>query len=234
MPQQPDAHDSQPTERSAVISPRRLLFYIVVLGAGAIAGFYTVELATGERARLSEAPRPAESAQNRGAATLAEDSSGSAHANTGALETLLVHDEPKPVPAFEFVDDDGQTRTLEDWRGKVVLVNIWATWCPPCVKEMPALNRLQGIVGEDDFAVLPISIDRGGLKQPRAFLEEIEADNLPVLLDETARLNFTLQALGLPATVIIDRQGREIARMIGPAEWDDQEAVAFIRSVTDK
>jgi thiol-disulfide isomerase/thioredoxin len=108
-------------------------------------------------------------------------------------------------------------------------VNIWATLCAPCKEEMPALDRLEAKLGGETFAVLPICVDRGGLQKPRSFLEEIDADNLPLLLDETARLNFKFEVMGLPATLIIDEQGREIARMIGPAEWDSPEAIARLR-----
>jgi thiol-disulfide isomerase/thioredoxin len=141
----------------------------------------------------------------------------------------VVHGSPHEVPEFSFIDADGETRTLADWRGKLLLVNIWATWCAPCKEEMPALDRLEAKLGGENFAVLPISVDRGGLQKPQGFLEEINADNLPLLLDETARLNFKLEVMGLPATLIIDEQGREIARMIGPAEWDSPEAIARLR-----
>jgi thiol-disulfide isomerase/thioredoxin len=231
MSKAPGTNDTKTAAHGARFSPRRWLLYIVVLGVGAIAGFFTVEIATGQRALPGDPTRPAASSPAVIAAQ-ADEHARPASLVGGALETLLVHEQPKAVPDFEFIDNDGQKRTLNDWRGKLLLVNIWATWCPPCVEEMPALDRLQAAVGTADFAVLPISIDRGGLDQPRAFLKKIEADNLPVLLDETARLNFTLQALGLPATLLIDREGREIARMIGPAEWDAPEAIAFIRAAT--
>ena len=196
------------------------LIYIAGIAVAAIAGFAVAELVVPpaqQSVPFAERPAaaPAHSAQ-------------AAEKDTG-LDKLVVHSAPRAVPDFSFIDGEGETRTLADWRGKLLLVNIWATWCAPCKEEMPALDRLQAELGGDAFAVLPISVDQGGLDKPRAFLQQIGADNLPLLLDETSRLNFTVEALGLPATLIIDAKGREVARMIGPAEWDSPEAIAQLR-----
>jgi thiol-disulfide isomerase/thioredoxin len=196
------------------------LIYIAGMAVAAIAGFAVAELVVPPAQHsvpLAERPMGA-SAQ----------SAQAAEKDTG-LDKLVVHSAPRAVPDFSFIDGEGETRTLADWRGKLLLVNIWATWCAPCKEEMPALDRLQAELGGDAFAVLPISVDQGGLDKPRAFLQQIGADNLPLLLDETSRLNFTVEALGLPATLIIDAKGREVARMIGPAEWDSPEAIAQLR-----
>jgi thiol-disulfide isomerase/thioredoxin len=206
-----------------------IISYIAGMALAAIAGFALAHVALAPApdrdttASTSAASVAAGQDSAQGAARAAESRSG--------LETLVVHDTPRDVPSFSFIDGEGETRTLKDWRGKVILVNIWATWCAPCKEEMPALSRLQEKLGGENFAVLPISVDRGGLKKPRGFLEDIGADNLPLLLDESARLNVTLDVLGLPATLIIDAQGREIARMIGPAEWDSPEAIARLRDL---
>ncbi len=196
------------------------LIYIAGMALAAIAGFTVAEfLATPAQQAVTVAQQPTSSSGH--AAQAAQQDTG--------LDKLVVHGSPREVPEFSFIDGEGETRTLADWRGKLLLVNIWATWCAPCKEEMPALDRLEAKLGGADFAVLPISVDRGGLKKPRGFLEEIGADNLPLLLDETARLNFKLEVMGLPATIIIDEQGREIARMIGPAEWDSPDAIARLR-----
>ena len=201
------------------------LIYIAGMALAAIAGFTVAEFV------LAPAERSAQMAEQ--SASAKPDTAATDEGHTG-LEKLKIHDSPREVPDFSFIDGDGETRKLADWRGKLLLVNIWATWCAPCKEEMPALSNLQAKLGGDDFAVLPISVDRGGLKKPRGFLEEIKADNLPVLLDETARLNFKLDVMGLPATLIIDAQGREIARMIGPAEWDSPEAIARLRALKNR
>jgi len=210
------------TGKSANKTPRGPVFltYIAGMALAAIAGFAVAEFV------LMPAQPPAQVAEQSAAAS--GHTARAAQEDTG-LDKLVVHGSPREVPEFSFIDGDGEIRTLADWRGKLLLVNIWATWCAPCKEEMPALDRLEAKLGGDNFAVLPISVDRGGLKKPRGFLEEIGADNLPLLLDETARLNFKLEVMGLPATLIIDAQGREIARMIGPAEWDSPEAIARLR-----
>jgi thiol-disulfide isomerase/thioredoxin len=210
------------TGRSSDKTPRGpgFLIYIAGMALAAIAGFAVAEfVATPAQQAVTVAQQPVAASGH---------SAQAARKDTG-LDKLVVHGSPREVPEFSFIDADGETRTLADWRGKLLLVNIWATWCAPCKEEMPALDRLEAKLGGENFAVLPISVDRGGLQKPQGFLEEINADNLPLLLDETARLNFKLEVMGLPATLIIDEQGREIARMIGPAEWDSPEAIARLR-----
>lgn len=212
------------TSKSANKTPRGpgFLIYIAGMALAAIAGFAVAEfVVTPAQQAVTVAQQPVAASGHTAQA---------AQKDTG-LDKLVVHSAPREVPEFSFIDGDGETRTLADWRGKLLLVNIWATWCAPCKEEMPALDRLEATLGGEDFAVLPISVDRGGLQKPRSFLEEIDADNLPLLLDETARLNFKLEVMGLPATLIIDEQGREIARMIGPAEWDSPEAIARLRQL---
>jgi thiol-disulfide isomerase/thioredoxin len=138
---------------------------------------------------------------------------------------------PEPLPAFSFQDATGRERTLADWRGKVVLLNLWATWCAPCRKEMPALDRLQAELGSDRFEVVAVSVDRKGLEGARKFLEETKAGHLALYADPTARLAATLRAVGLPATLLIDAEGREVGRLLGPAEWDSEDARRLIRAV---
>jgi len=199
------------------------LSYIAGMALTAIAGFAVAQLLLAP----PERPQPAAQTANPAAQ---QHERASAATGTG-LENLVVHDSLRSVAAFEFIDSDGKTRTLADWRGKTVLVNIWATWCAPCKEEMPALSNLQAKLGGDDFAVVPISVDRGGLDKPRQFLEQIGANNLPLLLEESGRLNVKLDVIGLPATLIIDGQGHEIARMIGPAEWDSPQAISRLRQL---
>jgi len=142
---------------------------------------------------------------------------------------MFVFSEPKPLPEFKFKDGQGTVRTLQDWRGKVVLINLWATWCTPCRKEMPDLDRLQKDLGGKTFEVVAISVDRGSQDGPRKFLKEIGAD-LKLFHDSSARLGNTLKVIGLPATLLIDAQGREIGRLVGPAKWDGQDAKRLIRA----
>jgi len=140
---------------------------------------------------------------------------------------------PQALAEFKFQDAEGKERTLADWRGKVVLLNLWATWCLPCRKEMPALDRLQTALGSDRFEVVAISVDRKGLEASRKFLADTEVKKLALYVDASARLMSDVRAVGLPATLLIDAQGREIGRLLGPAEWDSEDAVRLIRSVVE-
>jgi len=143
---------------------------------------------------------------------------------------MSLHDTPQVVPGFRFEDRDGRALTLADFAGKVVLLNIWATWCIPCREEMPALDRLQAELGSPDFAVVALSIDRGGLEAVQTFLGEIGIERLAIYLDSSGEAANTLGVIGLPATLLIDQQGREIGRLVGPAEWDSPEMVGLLRS----
>ena len=140
-----------------------------------------------------------------------------------------IHPQPRALPNVRFADGNGRGMTLRDLRGKVILLNVWATWCPPCRKEMPTLDRLQAKLGGPDFEVVALSIDRGGPFVVRAFYEEIGISALPIYLDETTDAATELGVVALPVTLLIDREGREIGRKIGPAEWDSPEIVTLIR-----
>jgi thiol-disulfide isomerase/thioredoxin len=135
---------------------------------------------------------------------------------------------PEALPEVKFLDAAGKERSLADWRGKVVLLNLWATWCLPCRKEMPALDRLQREMGSDTFQVVAVSVDRTGLAGAKKFLADTGAETLALYADPTARMGVTLRAAGLPATLLLDRQGREIGRLLGPAEWDGEDARRLI------
>ena len=156
---------------------------------------------------------------------------GAPHATTGGEMAAFVRKaQPEPVAAIAFEDGDGKPMGLDAFRGKVVLLNLWATWCAPCRKEMPALDRLQAQVGGPDFEVVALSVDRAGAKAAQKFLSEIAVKNLKLYADPTAKMGSELRAVGLPTTLLIDRQGREIGRLVGPAEWDSAEAVALVKA----
>jgi len=151
-----------------------------------------------------------------------------------AAKNLVIHDAPKAVSAVSFQNEQGEAQSLADFKGKVVLLNIWATWCGPCRKEMPALDRLQAALGGPDFEIVALSIDRGGIDVVRKFFAEIGIRNLAMYLDGSGQALRALAALGLPATLIIDREGREVGRLMGPAEWDAPEVVEFVRCVISR
>lgn len=148
----------------------------------------------------------------------------------GEVGNFTAHASPQPVKAVTFQDTNGDKTGFGDFEGQVLLVNLWATWCAPCRKEMPSLDRLAAAVDDPDFRVLPISVDRSGPEKSRAFLKDIGVKNLDFYIDPSARLGMHLKAFGLPVTILIDRKGRELGRLIGPAEWDSPEAEALIRA----
>lgn len=143
-------------------------------------------------------------------------------------QNFAIHEAPVPLPEISFEDADGRPRTLAEFSGKVVLLNIWATWCVPCRKEMPTLDRLQAEVGGLDFEVVALSIDRSPdlVKQ---FFKEIGIAHLALNIDKSSKAMFALGVFGLPTTLLIDSKGKEVGRLIGPAEWDAPDMVAFIR-----
>jgi thiol-disulfide isomerase/thioredoxin len=147
---------------------------------------------------------------------------------TGAVADFTPIDPPRPAPQRGFVDGAGNPVSLADFRGQVVLLNFWATWCAPCVEEMPSLDRLQATLGGRGFTVVALSQDFDGAAKVPPFYEKLGLAHLDIYLDpkgETMR-GFSVQ--GLPTTILIDREGRAVGALTGPAEWDSPEAVALI------
>jgi thiol-disulfide isomerase/thioredoxin len=150
--------------------------------------------------------------------------------STGTLTAFVVHPEPKPVGDIAFDDAEGTPLTLAEWRDRVVLVNLWATWCGPCREEMPALAELQRQLGSQDFEVVAISLDRQGAEVAQPFLEDVGAEALELYLDPSTKVLAAFRAVGLPASILIDRSGREVGRMFGPADWASPEAIRLINA----
>jgi thiol-disulfide isomerase/thioredoxin len=140
-----------------------------------------------------------------------------------------IYPQPHTLPNVRFADGNGRAMTLQDFRGKFVLLNVWATWCVPCRKEMPTLDRLQAKLGGPDFEVVALSIDRGGPLIVSTFYSEIGIRALRIYVDKTSDAATALGVVGIPVTLLIDREGREIGRKIGPAEWDSPEIINLIR-----
>lgn len=147
----------------------------------------------------------------------------------GALPTIRRADKPRAVPELHFIDGAGAARSFSEFRGRVVLLNIWATWCVPCRTEMPALDRLQSMLGGSAFEVVALSLDRGGMAAVRPFFEELHLKSLRVYVATDDDVIPKLQAVGVPLTMLVDRQGRELWRRLGPAEWDQPALVQMIR-----
>ncbi|NQE63007.1 TlpA disulfide reductase family protein [Caulobacter sp. RHG1] len=150
----------------------------------------------------------------------------------GTLEKLDVPSTPRPAPYTAFTSLDGKSATLADFKGRVVVMNLWATWCAPCRAEMPTLAKLQAVYATQPVTVLPISVDRDG--DLNLVNEEMAANPpLKTYRDPSYKLSFALdpKAGGFPTTVIYDRQGRERARMTGPADWSSPEARGLVEKL---
>jgi thiol-disulfide isomerase/thioredoxin len=148
--------------------------------------------------------------------------------NKGRMTTFVFQKALTAVPDISFVDGGGAEKKLSAFKGKVVLLNLWATWCAPCRHEMPALDRLQAQLGGSDFEVVALSTDRGGLEKPRKFLADMGVKALALYNDASGRNASELKVIGMPTTLLIDREGRELGRLVGPAEWDSEDAKALI------
>jgi thiol-disulfide isomerase/thioredoxin len=152
----------------------------------------------------------------------------------GELAAIRVDSTPQPPPAVAFSGPEGQALSLSDFKGKTILVNLWATWCVPCRQEMPALDKLQAELGGADFQVVAINVDTRNPEKPKAWLQENGIRNLAYYADPAGKLLQVLQksghVVGLPTTFVVDASGCEIALLKGPAEWASPDALAFVRT----
>jgi len=150
----------------------------------------------------------------------------------GEVAALTVAQTPFRVPDLAFKDAEGRDRTLADWRGRTVLLNLWATWCVPCRREMPALDALEGDLGGPQFEVVAVNIDTRDPQKPLAFLKEIGVQRLAYYADDSAKvfqdLKVAGKAFGMPTTLIVDPSGCEIGDMAGPAEWSSPDGVKLV------
>jgi thiol-disulfide isomerase/thioredoxin len=165
----------------------------------------------------------------RGAVDLARRLAPLAHGEVAALTMATT---PLRLPDLAFEDAEGKPKKLSDWRGRTVLVNLWATWCLPCRKEMPALESLQTRLGGPNFEVVAVNIDTRDPEKPKNFLKEANLTRLGYFSDQKAKIFQDLKAidraLGMPTSVLVDGEGCEIATIAGPAEWDSEDAVKLI------
>ena len=146
----------------------------------------------------------------------------------GESEVLRLLHEPRLLPDFGFRDGDARPTRISNYRGRVILLNLWATWCTPCRKEMPALDRLQARLGGPDFEVIVLSVDRDGLSTVKVFYEQIGIRHLRIYMDESGQAMPDLGVAAIPTTLLIDSGGNEIGRKIGPADWDSPALVKLI------
>ena len=144
--------------------------------------------------------------------------------------SIVMHETPRSLPEITFEDGAGQALTLASFKGRTVLLNIWATWCVPCREEMPTLDALQAELGGSGFEVVPLSVDRAGPEVVRKFYAEIGIRNLGLYIDASMQASFDLAAVGLPTTLLIDAEGQELGRLVGPAEWHAPEMIDFLKT----
>jgi thiol-disulfide isomerase/thioredoxin len=150
----------------------------------------------------------------------------------GDMKKLVFHESPEPLPEIDIVDEADAPRALSDYRGQWVVLNFWATWCAPCRKEMPTLAALQERFADAPVAVVTVATGRNSVQGIRRFFEEVGVDNLPQYRDPNQKLAREMAVLGLPITVIVDPEGREIARLRGDAHWDSDSAVAILEALS--
>jgi thiol-disulfide isomerase/thioredoxin len=217
-----DMPELSPPPRAAT---RRILLAVggVLIGAGI--GLAIMTYGTGGL------NRQAGDATCRPAVELARKIAPLAHGEVAALTMATA---PLRLPDLAFDDAGGQPKKLSDWRGRTVLVNLWATWCVPCRKEMPALDELQTKLGGADFEVVAINIDTRDPEKPKNFLKDANLTRLGYFSDPKAKVFQDLKAvgraLGMPTSVLVDGQGCEIATIAGPAEWASDDAVKLIKA----
>jgi len=166
------------------------------------------------------------------AALLLAPPAGAYHAESepsdGTVRSFRPVEPPRQVPdSVNFSNEQGERLRLADFQGKVVLLNLWATWCPPCVRELPALDRLQERLGGEDFQVVALSLDQGGADQARPFFERLDIDDLTLYLDPRSRVGHYFPVDVLPANFIIDRQGRVSHYLRSYVDWDAPEVDAL-------
>jgi len=203
--------------------------YLAAALLAAIAGFATVYLIFGpsDNGRVAELGAPAAGTGGQDEEVVKGPLTG---LNKGAMAPLLVRPKPLDLPELSFAGPGGETKTLADFKGKIVLLNIWASWCVPCREEMPQLDKLQAELGGKDFEVVAVNIDRGGGGKAKKFLEETGAAHLAAYTDPSGKLFAAVKAVGMPTTLLIDRDGREIGRLVGPADWGSAEGKRLIEA----
>jgi len=156
----------------------------------------------------------------------------------GEVAAVSVANAPKSLPLLAFKDGGGAAKSLADWRGRTVLVNLWATWCVPCRKEMPALDALQAKLGGTDFEVVSINIDTRDTDKPKDWLRNVGIHELAYYADNSAKvfqdLKVAGKAFGMPTTLIVDRNGCELAALAGPAEWASDDAIKLVTAALRK
>jgi len=186
----------------------RLIAILAVAGALSLAALYVIVQPEGNGSPPKGMPETARTAQE---------------AIFGQFKA-----ERTPLPEASFEDGEGQKLTMDAFRGRWVLLNLWATWCAPCREEMPSLDRLEAELGDEDFTVVAVSMDRNGVELARKFLAEVNVTHLALYADPSSKMMFALKAFGLPTTLLITPQGEIAGRIVGPVDWDAPASRAML------
>lgn len=217
-------NDNPQPSSAARASLRRIPVTMAAVLIGGVIGYFAIHGLGGLRTTSGDPACRAAVDTARRIAPLAQ----------GEVAALTMATAPLQIPDLAFEDASGKPRQLSDWRGKTVLVNLWATWCVPCRREMPALDSLQGKLGGTDFDVVAINIDTRDPDKPKSFLKEANLTRLDYFTDQKAKsfqdLKAIGRALGMPTSVLVDGKGCEIATIAGPADWASEDALKLIRA----
>lgn len=232
----------QHSDQKIKLSP---VTYIVAALVAALAGYFAVYVnfmvsgnganqAAQQIAEKSAGTKTVPASDISATKTAGSGPFGIAGLNKGDLAAFVIHKAPRDIADIKFVDASNREVALTDWKGKIVLLNLWATWCAPCRKEMPGLDQLQARLGSDQFEVVAVSIDRNGLDKAGKFLKKINVKSLTLYNDGTTKASVKLKAFGMPTTLLLNRQGQEIGRLTGPAEWYSEDAIRLIEAAIAK
>lgn len=222
------------TEKKPFGLPSTLLIAAALVAGGlaGVAGIYVKGMASGNAGTDASGTV---AAQGETCQIAPARKAAFAQAATGAVAAMSPLDPPRILPSLGFKGPDGKPLTLKDFAGKTVLLNLWATWCFPCREEMPALDRLENLMGNNGFEVVAVNIDTGSDEKPKAFLSETGIKHLKAYRDDTMGIFNALKkeglAVGLPVTLLVDGKGCVMGSMNGPAAWDGPEARALIEAV---
>ncbi len=223
-------------EKKSSMPAGRMIVIAALAGAlaGAVAVYVRTTLPGNNAPGASVAASDDNAANDAACAAKADTAKTVAAAATGAVAAMLPADPPQSLRTLAFNGPDGAPMTLADHSGKVLLVNLWATWCVPCREEMPALNALQKDMGSDDFEVVAVNVDTGDDTKPKKFLTETGIDALGYYRENSLDLFNDVKkrglALGLPVSLLVDGDGCLLANMNGPADWASDDAKRFLAS----
>jgi thiol-disulfide isomerase/thioredoxin len=196
-----------------------------IVALSALIGFAAVYVTMGQH---DNAAQPVAGVEKAAKPAADAKTDATAEPKTGQMAAFVTKKAPEALPEISFKNASGKDLTLADFKGRTVLLNLWATWCSPCREEMPSLDRLQQALGSDKFEVVAVSLDKQGAPASQKFLDDVKAKALRLYVDSSAKAGTNLKLIGMPTTILINKDGLEVGRLAGPAEWDSDEAKKLI------